>query len=218
MGVWVQYVLFDLDQTLYTNDTGLFVEVGARIENWTAQNLALSLDEAKALRRHYFLTYGTMMRGLLLHHPEVSVDDYLDYVHDIDVGRYIAPNPALDRMLARLDTPKAVFTNSIADWAERVLACLGVRRHFGHVIDVCATNYHSKPHPEAFARALAIVAQPASACVMLDDQSHYLRGASAAGIRTVLVQPGAQAVDGIDYAVDTILEAEPILQQWLAER
>lgn len=213
----MNYIFFDLDQTLYTNDTGLFAEVGARIEHWTAQNLGLSSAEAQALRRHYFVTYGTMMRGLLLHHPEVSVDDYLDYVHAIDVSRYITLNPALDGMLARLDAPKAVFTNSIADWAERVLACLGVRRRFTHVIDVRATHYHSKPHPEAFARALEIINVQASACVMLDDQEHYLRGASAAGMRTVLVQPGAQAVDGIDYTVDTILDAESILQKWLAE-
>lgn len=214
----MNYIFFDLDQTLYTDDTGLFAEVGARIEHWTVQHLALSLSEARALRRHYFVTYGTMMRGLLLHHPEVSVDDYLAYVHDIDVSRYIAPNPALDAMLASLGAPKAVFTNSIADWAERVLACLGVRHHFTHIIDVRATNYHSKPHPEAFVRALEIVAQPAAACVLLDDQEHYLRGAAAVGMRTVLVHPGAQTVDGIDYAVDTILDAEPILQQWLAER
>ena len=213
----MNYILFDLDQTLYTNDTGLFAEMGARIEHWTVRHLALSLSEAQTLRRHYFVAYGTMMRGLLLHHPEVSVDDYLDYVHGIDVSRYIAPNPALDGMLSRLDTPKAVFTNSVADWAERILACLGVRRHFEHVIDVRATNYYSKPHPEAFARALEIVAQPASACVMLDDQAHYLRGAAAVGMRTVLVQTGEQATDGIDYVVDTILDAEPILQQWLAE-
>jgi len=214
----MNYIFFDLDQTLYTDDTGLFVEVGARIEYWAARHLALSLDEVRVLRREYFLAYGTMMRGLLLHHPEVSVDDYLDYVHDIDVSRYIAPNPALDAMLARLDVAKAVFTNSIADWAERILACLGVRRHFMHVIDVRAVDYQSKPHPHAFERALEIVAQPAPACVMVDDQEHYLRGASAAGMRTVLVQPGVQAVDGIDYAVDTLLDAEPILQQWLAER
>jgi len=214
----MNYIFFDLDQTLYTDDTGLFVEVGARIEYWAARHLALSLDEVRVLRREYFLAYGTMMRGLLLHHPEVSVDDYLDYVHDIDVSRYIAPNPALDAMLARLDVAKAVFTNSIADWAERILACLGVRRHFTHVIDVRAVDYQSKPHPHAFERALEIVAQPAPACVMVDDQEHYLRGASAAGMRTVLVQPGVQAVDGIDYAVDTLLDAEPILQQWLAER
>jgi len=211
------YILFDLDDTLYTNDTGLFKELGTRLVDWVAQQLHVSLEESAALRQKYFVTYGTMMRGLLLHHPEVDVDAYLDYVHDIDVSRYIAPNPALDAMLSRLDVPKAVFTNSVADWAERILQQLGVRRHFTHIIDVRAVDYQSKPHPHAFARALEILETPASACVMVDDQVSYLRGAVASGMRTVLVHPGAQAVDGIDFAVGSILETEPILQRWLTE-
>lgn len=214
----MRYILFDLDDTLYTNDTGLFKEVGGRLGDWVSQHLHLSAEETAALRYKYFHAYGTTMRGLVLHHPEVSVDDYLDYVHDIDVSRYIAPNPALDAMLSRLAAPKAVFTNSIESWAERILQQLGVRRHFTHIIDVRAVDYQSKPHPHAFERALEILKVPASACAMLDDQINYLRGAAALGMRTVLVRPGAEAVDGIDCAVDTILEAEPILQQWLTER
>lgn len=211
------YIIFDLDDTLYTNDTGLFKELGTRLVYWVSQQLGISLEDSAALRREYFQAHGTMMRGLLLHHPEVNIDAYLDYVHDIDVSRYIAPNPALDAMLARLDAPKAVFTNSVADWAERILRQLGIRRHFTHIIDVRAVDYQSKPHPHAFERALAILGTPASACIMLDDQVSYLRGAAAAGMRTVLVHPGAEAVDGIDYAVDTVLDAESILQQWLME-
>ncbi len=212
------YILFDLDDTLYTNDTGLFKELGTRLVYWVSQQLHISLEEAAALRRQYFDAHGTMMRGLLLHHPEVDVDAYLDYVHDIDVSRYLAPNPALDAMLTRLAAPKAVFTNSVADWAERILRQLGIRQHFTHIIDVRAVDYQSKPHPHAFARALEILGMPASACVMVDDQISYLRGAAAAGMWTVLVRPGAEAVEGIDYAVDTILDAEPILQKWLAEQ
>lgn len=211
----MRYVLFDLDDTLYTNDTGLFKELGTRLVYWVSQQLHISPEESAVLRREYFQAYGTMMRGLLLHHPEVSVDAYLDYVHDIDVSRYIAPNPALDDLLSRLPVPKAVFTNSIANWAERILQQLGVRHHFTHVIDVRAVDYQCKPHPHAFERALEILGTPASDCVMVDDQVSYLRGAVAAGMRTLLVHPGAQAVDGIDYAVDTILDIEPILQQWL---
>jgi putative hydrolase of the HAD superfamily len=214
----MQYILFDLDDTLYTNDTGLFKELGTRLVDWVAQQLHISLEESARLRHEYFVNYGTMMRGLLLHHPEVDIDAYLDYVHDIDVSRYIAPNPALDGMLSRLDVAKAVFTNSVADWAERILQQLGVRRHFTHIIDVRAVDYQSKPHPHAFERVLEILGTPASACVMVDDQVSYLRGAVDAGMRTVLVRLGAEIVDGIDFAVDHILDAEPILQKWLVER
>jgi FMN phosphatase YigB (HAD superfamily) len=114
-----------------------------------------------------------------------------------------------------LEVAKAVFTNSVADWAERILQQLDVRHHFAHIIDVRAVDYQSKPHPHAFERALEILGTPASTCVMVDDQVSYLRGAVAAGMRTVLVHPGAQVVDGIDYAVETILDVESILQGWL---
>lgn len=208
----MKYILFDLDGTLYTEETGLFRDLGVRLEHWVAEALDISLEASKVLRHDYFVKYGTMMRGLMLHHLEVDVDAFLDYVHDIDVSRYLAPNPALDAMLAGFDTPKAVFTNSIADWAERILARLGVRQYFSHIIDVRAVDYQSKPHPHAFARALDILDVAGTDCVMLDDQPHYLSGASAAGMRTILVREGGEATDGIDYAVSHILEAEPVLR------
>ncbi|MFN2283018.1 MAG: HAD family hydrolase, partial [Anaerolineae bacterium] len=139
----MEYILFDLDNTLYTNDTGLFKELGTRLVYWIAQQLDISLEESEALRYEYFVNYGTTMRGLLLHHPEVDIDAYLEYVHDIDVSRYITPNLALDGMLSRLNVAKAIFTNSVVDWAERILQQLGVRRHFMHIIDVRAVDYQS---------------------------------------------------------------------------
>jgi putative hydrolase of the HAD superfamily len=212
----MKYILFDLDGTLYNDDTGLFQDLGVRLEAWVAQALGISMEASKALRRDYFVKYGTTMRGLILHHPEVDVEAFLEYVHDIDVSRYLAPNPALDAMLARLDVPKAVFTNSISGWAERILKQLGVDQHFTHVIDVRAVDYQSKPHPHAFTRALEILGLSGADCVMLDDQPHYLSGAAAIGMRTILVREGGEATDGIDFAVNTVLDAEPILQTILA--
>ncbi len=117
----LRYLLFDLDGTLYTGASGLFAEVGRRIDVWIARALDIPLVEAQALRARYFHAYGTTMAGLLRHHPEVDIDDYLEYVHEIRVERYLTPNPALDAMLERLPVRKAVFTNAIASWAERIL-------------------------------------------------------------------------------------------------
>ena len=88
----IKHLLFDLDDTLYTDVSGLFDEVGLRIEQWTLQALHVSETEARILRRHYFTTYGTTMAGLLREHPGVDIDDYLDYVHDLDITRYLDPD------------------------------------------------------------------------------------------------------------------------------
>ena len=90
--VGVRHLLFDLDDTLYTDSSGLFIEVGDRIRRWTAEALGVSLEEAQDLRREYYKAYGTTMAGLLRHHPEVDIDAYLEYVHDVDVSRYLAIN------------------------------------------------------------------------------------------------------------------------------
>lgn len=213
----IRYLLFDLDDTLYTNASGLLNEVGQRIEHWTAQALRVHPDEAKRLRRRYFETYGTTMAGLLAEHPEVDIDAYLDYVHDVDIQRYLAPNPALDAMLARLPRPKSVFTNSITSWAERVTQRLGIRDHFDHVFDVRAVGYKSKPHPHAYDHVLRTLDLPGEACVMLDDGVAYLRGAKAAGMTTIQVRAGATPNGHVDHVVATVLDAEPVLQKLLAD-
>lgn len=211
----IRYLLFDLDDTLYTNTSGLFAEVGQRIVDWTAQALDISPAEAAALRRTYYQTYGTTMAGLLNNHPHVDIDDYLEYVHAIDVTRYLQPDPQLDAMLHDIPAPKAIFTNSITGWAERVTRRLGVRDHFEHIFDVRAAGYRSKPDPHTYDHVLATLDLPGSACVLLDDQPTNLAGAAQVGIHTILVQPGGQPTDGVDYAVAHVLEAHPILKELL---
>jgi len=212
----IRYLLFDLDDTLYTNASGLFNEVGGRIERWTAAALGLDLAEAKSLRRRYYEQYGTTMAGLRNEHPEVDIDAYLDDVHAVDVSRYLSPDPALDAMLASLPAPKAILTNSITDWAERVTQQLGIRHHFEAIFDVRSVGYRSKPDRFAFEWVLQTLDLPGPACVMLDDQASYLTGATQVGMHTVLVKHGARPTHGIDFAVNHILEAEPILQRMLA--
>ncbi len=213
----LRYLLFDLDGTLYTGASGLFTEVGRRIDVWTARALDISLAEAQTLRTRYFHAYGTTMAGLLRHQPEVDIDDYLEYVHEIRVERYLAPNPALGAMLERLPVRKAVFTNAIASWAERILEHFAIREHFTAIVDVRAVDYLGKPKPEAYARALALLGVPGTACVFLDDQARNLQAGAEFGMRTVLVRAGQEPGDGVDFAVDTILEAEPVLQRLLGE-
>lgn len=213
----IQYLIFDLDDTIYTNASGLFAEVGERIEAWVARALALPAEAARDMRREYFLAYGTTMSGLLHHHPEVDIDDYLDDVHRIEIDRYLHPARELREMLDRLPVTKVIFTNAISDWAERVLNRLGVRECFSAIIDVRAVNYWGKPHPDAYRRALEILNAPGEACILIDDQARNLQQAAEFGMRTILVRPGGRAEEGVDYAVPAILEVEPILRELIGE-
>ncbi len=213
----VQYLLFDLDDTLYTDASGLFLEVRERIVTWVSQTLEISPEEAGALRDQYYHAYGTTMGGLLKHHPHVDIDDYLETVHQVDVSRYLAPSPELAAMLTRLDAPKAVFTNAIASWAERVLKQLDVREHFEAIVDVRAVEYHGKPSPQAYRQALTLLEASGEACVLVDDSETNLKGAAAFGMRTILVGKETLPGDGVDYIVPHVLETEPILRRVLTK-
>ncbi|MBN2003299.1 MAG: pyrimidine 5'-nucleotidase [Anaerolineae bacterium] len=211
----LQYILFDLDDTLYDYGSGLFQEVRSRIETWMVRALQISLEEVQSLRHEYLKAYGTTLAGLIRHHPEADRDDYLDMVHQVDVSRYLAPRPDLGAMLAALPVKKGIFTNGTADWADRILCQLGIRQYFGPLIDIRATHYVGKPWPEAYQMVLSILGCDGAECAFVDDQSRNLQPAAALGMRTVLVRPGGVPGDGVEFAVNDILDAGVVLRQIL---
>ncbi len=79
---------------------------------WRSES-ACPRREIPAIRRHYFETYGTTLRGLQKHH-QVDTDDYLAYVHDLPLEQYIQPNPALHDLLVSLPQRRFIFTNADA--------------------------------------------------------------------------------------------------------
>ncbi len=213
----MEYILFDLDGTLYSGATTMFDQVRANIRRWLMQALSVSAEEAFRLNNEYFQTYGTTMAGLLRHHPEVDIEDYLRAVHQVDVGHYLHPSPELAAMLASLPVHKVVFTNAIHEWGERVLTALGIREHFEAIIDVRTVHYLGKPHPTAYQKALAQLHTTATECVMVEDQARNLAPAHEIGMRTVWVGEQARAGGHVDFAAPDLPAAGPILRRLCAE-
>src|SRR3546814_14703276 len=79
--VWI----FDLDNTLYPAHCNLFAQVNERIQAYICRFLGVMPEEARTLQKRYFLEHGTTLNGLMLNHG-MSPEDFLDYVHDIDVS------------------------------------------------------------------------------------------------------------------------------------
>jgi putative hydrolase of the HAD superfamily len=215
----LRYLLFDLDETLYTPQTGLWDAIGERITRYMQERLGLSLKDAQALRLRYRRQYGVALTGLLNEHA-INVDDYLAFVHDLPLPDYLRPDPQLNAMLARLPLPKAILTNADAAHARRVLDQLGLTRHFGLIIDIRALGFVNKPQPEAYERALTLLnAQPAE-CMLIEDLPQNLRPAQALGLITVLVSHGrgnGVPPAGVDYQVDSILGVERIIAGLLGQ-
>lgn len=180
-------IFFDLDDTLYPNSTGLWEAIRVRMVTFLEERLGFSPDEVNIIRKTYFETYGTTLRGLQIHN-QVDTDEYLAYVHDLPLQRYISPDPELVAIISSLPQKKWVFTNADSHHAQRVLSILGFSNCFQGIIDVRALGFLCKPDVDAYLRALNLAgAESAFECVLLDDSSRNLNPARQLGFTTILV-------------------------------
>jgi putative hydrolase of the HAD superfamily len=164
------------------------------------------------LRRHYYETYGTTMRGLQIHH-QIDTDDYLAYVHDLPLHQFLHPDPRLRSLLTSLPQRRWIFTNADANHASRVIDVLGLAGCFDGVIDVRAIRFACKPELVAYQRALEQAGNPsAEESVLLDDSPANLAPAQGLGMTTVWVnhygrpQPSAAA-----YSITSLLDLPQVM-------
>lgn len=175
--------IFDLDNTLYPPACDLFAQIDARMGAFIERSLALDPVTARVVQKRYFLDHGTTLSGLMTRH-NIDPHDFLRYVHDIDISR-VRPNPRLDRALAGLSGAKYVFTNGSAAHAERVLARLGISRHFDGLFDIAAGDFVPKPQDSPYDRLIARFGVAPDRAVMIEDMARNLIPARARGMTTV---------------------------------
>jgi putative hydrolase of the HAD superfamily len=196
----VEAWVFDLDNTLYSADCNLFAQIDRRMGEFIQNSFGIPLAEAQKLRESYYYEHGTTLAGLVLRHG-TKPDDFLDYVHDIDLSA-VLPSPELGAALDALPGRRFVFTNGSRKHAEAVMARLGVRSRFEDICDIHALAYvHPKPMREAYERFSRAHAVEPRRAAMFDDLPHNLETAHHVGMTTVLVHgitphPEHQAMAG----------------------
>lgn len=179
-------VFFDLDDTLYPSNTGLWLAIKERMNIYMRQRMGFPEDQIAYIREKYFLQYGTTLRGLQAHH-EIDVQDFLAFVHDLPLKEYLTPNPTLRSIIASLPTRNLIFTNADVPHADRVLTVLDLRDLFEIIVDVNAITPYCKPMPESFQIAMKAAGESdPSKCVMIDDIHRTTRAAKEAGLFSIL--------------------------------
>ena len=200
-------IFFDLDDTLYPADSGLWTEIKDRIGLYMGQRLNIPQEQIQPLRKRLFEEYGTTLRGLQATYS-INVADYLAFVHDIPLADYIQPDPVLTSILAGLSCRKFIFTNADVHHARRVLRVLQIEQYFDGIIDILAIAPHCKPMLPAFKIALQTAGDPPPQhCVMIDDMPHTTRAARQLGIFSILYAAAAS---------HPILDADAVLLDWAA--
>ena len=185
--------IFDLDNTLYPPDCGLWPAIEDRITLFLIRHSGLDGASARALQRYYYHQHGTTLRGLV-DEDGLAPDEFLEFVHDIDRSQLL-PNPALADQIARLPGRKLVFTNGSRRHALQTVERLGLSGLFEEAFDIVAAGLAPKPRDEAydaFFRAHGV--EPGEAA-MFEDIAKNLAVPRARGMTTVLVTGKAGAID-----------------------
>ena len=203
----ISAVLFDLDNTIYPASSGVMKGIDVRITEYVQNLLGLEVEQARELRQRYYRTYGTTLNGLQRHHG-VDAEDYLGHVHDLAIESFLTSDAELDQLLSELTATKAIFTNSPAEYARRVLRAMGIERHFAHVFDIRFSGFRPKPDPVVYQSVLDALGVAGTAAILVEDSPQNLPPARALGMTTILVgEPSDAAAALADYVTPDVLAA-----------
>lgn len=183
----VEHWIFDLDNTLYPHHSNLFAQMDAKMTSYLSRLLGMERDEARKLQKEYYKNYGTTLRGLMVE-QNITPDDFLDYVHDIDHS-ILEPDPKLNAMLSALPGHVYVFTNGTKKHAQAVLDRLGVSIEFRDVFDIVSADLVPKPEGSTYDKFLAQTGIDPSSAAMFEDLSRNLKVPHDRGMLTTLIVP-----------------------------
>ena len=190
----------------------MFGLIDVRINRYMTEIVGIPAPEVDALRREYWKLYGVTLQGLIRHHG-VDPEDYLTYVHDVDVTSRLDPDPQLRRVLQMLPQRKTVFTNGSVCHADRVLAALGIEDLFETIYDIRVADYLPKPYPDPYHAVLAHLGVRPEQCIMIEDTRDNLRTAKELGMGTVLVGAG-ETPEYVDVHLPQAAEIQQGLGYW----
>jgi putative hydrolase of the HAD superfamily len=182
----VETWIFDLDNTLYPGSCGLFTQVQERMNQYICTRLALTLEEAAALRARYFREHGTTMNGLMVVN-RIDPHEFLNFVHDIDHS-VVPANPDLVVALSGLGGRKLVYTNGSVRHAENLLAHLGIAHLFEDIFDIVASEFAPKPAMAPFRTFVGRFGVEPRRALMLEDMAINLAPAAELGMTTAWVR------------------------------
>jgi putative hydrolase of the HAD superfamily len=181
--------IFDLDNTLYPASSDLFEQIDAKMTAYVQKLAGLGWDDARALQKTYYRDHGTTLNGLMRNHG-VDPDEFLGFVHDIDVAVLI-PDVDLKAAIVRLPGRRYIFTNGCRDHAARVLKQLELETLFDAIWDIRAIDYRPKPDPQGYRRMLDDHGVAPARAAMFEDSARNLVPAHDLGITTVWLKNGS---------------------------
>ena len=180
--------IFDLDNTLYSADSGIFQQVHTLMGEFVSKYLNIEIKEAKELQHKYYKQHGTTLRGLMDNHG-IEPDHFLAEVHNLDYS-IVGPNKELNKELEKLEGRKIIYTNANLQHAENVLKRLELTNMFSEIFDIKSANYIPKPEISPYQKIITDFNINCSTAAMFDDIAKNLVPAKKVGFTSIWIDAG----------------------------
>ena len=180
--------IFDLDNTLYSADSGIFQQVHRLMGEFISKNLNMDLTEAKKLQSKYYKQHGTTLRGMIDNHG-TNPDYFLEEVHKLDYS-IVGPNDLLNRELKKLKGRKIIYTNANKQHVINVLERIDLTNFFDEIFDIKMANYIPKPEIKPYEQIIDLFNINPKSSAMFDDIARNLVPAKKVGFTPVWIDAG----------------------------
>ena len=205
--------IFDLDNTMYDINLGLFKKISNRITDFIMSKYSLDIDQAKKIQKEYYLKYGLTLRGLIVE-KKLEPEEFLDYVHDVEHPE-LEKNDQLISKIRILEGKKIIFTNATSKHAKKILKILELEDDFDQIIDIKDLEYIPKPDKRSYEKLLECLnlnKENLDKTIFFEDTVKNLIPAKELGITTVWMKNSINEKDFmkncnfIDYSFNNLNE------------
>ena len=180
--------IFDLDNTLYSADSGIFQQVHQLMGEFISKNLNMDMPEAKKLQSKYYKQHGTTLRGLMDNHG-IDPDHFLDEVHRLDYS-IVGSNKTLNEELHKLQGRKIIYTNANKKHVIDVLDRIDLTNFFDEIFDIKMANYIPKPELKPYEQIIDLFNIESKSSAMFDDIAKNLVPAKKVNFTSVWIDAG----------------------------
>ena len=180
--------IFDLDNTLYSADSGIFQQVHQLMGEFISKNLSMDMSEAKKLQSKYYKEHGTTLRGLMDNHG-IDPDHFLDEVHRLDYS-IVGSNKILNEELHKLEGRKIIYTNANKKHVIDVLDRIDLTNFFDEIFDIKMANYIPKPELKPYEEIINLFNIKPESSAMFDDIAKNLVPAKKVNFTSVWIDAG----------------------------
>jgi len=223
-------VIFDLDDTLYSSNTGIAQATKRNIDEFLVQKFGFPLAQASSLKTELFKKYGSTLAGLRALGYDIGADEYHSFVHGRLPYDVIKPDFQLRNILRSIRQRKIIFTNSDEIHAMKALDRLGISDCFEQIIcfETMNPNLSKSTRPDEFpvilkpsldAMNIAIDAAEVDPhrTLFLDDNIRNIASGKAVGLRTALIGRREMTKEA-DYAMEDVHEIVQVIPEiWIRD-